>query len=1124
MISNANESRKAIHETANSFFNHTGFNFASSTSRLSEGEGSLKLTPEAEREMDNLKGVLENKTKPGMSNRIKLVIYNPRVIKGDILHGIVKLETDSSLEEGHVELILESVIKINKPWNRSTMNFNEFVIRYKASIKDWNNDVKPEIEIQRKNTKNLTKKNNNWDKPTRRKLSRKRTQGHKRGYSGSKREIIFGGIKQLSFASMRKKTKKKITKRVKTKTSKAFNRQGSSLTPSKNYLYKKSTTNLTKFYRPSLFHRAKTKHKELLKNKRTSKFTSNQDNALNTPKLTVGDPATPVRFLNPSPKASSRNHSHSSNQNEESKLNVGINLLNNNQNQPQKSPQNSHFDIDQLKDGRMTPAENPSEVKFNFNSAIKNSQNLGSNVSLDGSENQRMIAARPTLLKYENYLLSKSRRILFRLDQRVKQKTMLILPFKVRLPQDLAPSHDQYIYDNDKIGASRLHRRRLRLLNKLSNKSISVKVNGVEKRRNTMVGIQKFDQKQIGEIVRSKSPNLPVSGNSYAPQEVAKDSSQMIQNMIQNKLSDMKNEGVVVEHNLIVYFIPKKSVKAFVNQATEKFDLIFHQQNKNTLIDKQPFVIEREFKTKDLANVRDIVQLAIKKLGCCKSRKKPKKEPRKNRDHKKKLEDTKEGDSRLKKSQQGGWLTFLSNKLFCGMFTEQIKQIFFMVELSRTKLSSDDPSLALRMTFDQFLTQNYDYIDVVIVCKFKYYKGEEIVEEFKLFWDEKELRSSNNSNGGDSSSSDSSESSDIENGINSDKKKKRKRYLKQGTVLEVGLGKKLKDSDIELELISEDLSKSPDQSLRKNVFKKLNDDYKMRSKKKLHIPLRKGSTKKLKMRKLETFFENKEVVLRNVVDKSKMSELPDFLKFEGKQYSDAHLQLPSSYMSSGSMHQSGRLNKMKSIKMREGVQKKYKTENQENIYTTTHLNKEKSQTLDQKSNYIIYANSINANLKRGVQVEKVERSKNSLKNRKGASQYGNRGAKTSMIPASEVINSMNSTNFSSFLPRLRVPREVDGKKLISVGSIIDLSKLRSSLETVCTRFVDVDYKLKIYISDKPYGLKNEVYERRIVFIKNPPSYIDIESKKLSRLNTCLERRIMLKEDIILLPYSKVRLV
>lgn len=55
------------------------------------------------------------------SNNIKLILFNNEAVLGDKLHGAVKIDSDYFLPEGRVVLVLESVLKINKPVRKTRL-------------------------------------------------------------------------------------------------------------------------------------------------------------------------------------------------------------------------------------------------------------------------------------------------------------------------------------------------------------------------------------------------------------------------------------------------------------------------------------------------------------------------------------------------------------------------------------------------------------------------------------------------------------------------------------------------------------------------------------------------------------------------------------------------------------------------------------------------------------------------------------------------------------------------------------------------------------------------------------------------------------------------------------------
>jgi len=50
-----------------------------------------------------------------------LILFNNEAVLGDKLHGAVKIDSDYFLPEGRVVLVLESVLKINKPARKTRL-------------------------------------------------------------------------------------------------------------------------------------------------------------------------------------------------------------------------------------------------------------------------------------------------------------------------------------------------------------------------------------------------------------------------------------------------------------------------------------------------------------------------------------------------------------------------------------------------------------------------------------------------------------------------------------------------------------------------------------------------------------------------------------------------------------------------------------------------------------------------------------------------------------------------------------------------------------------------------------------------------------------------------------------
>lgn len=492
-------------------------------------------------------------------------------------------------------------------------------------------------------------------------------------------------------------------------------------------------------------------------------------------------------------------------------------------------------------------------------------------------------------------------------------------------------------------------------------------------------------------------------------------------------------------------------------------DLYFHLKHPETLVDDKIITIQKEMTGKDFQNIKDFVEIGLKKPGLCgKKNKQFSTLSFSNNKANSFLQnnsflsvDSKECSTQFDKVNKIPKLRYLT----CGLFGSYIDQIFFMVEMERTKFTSQDPRIALRISYEEKLIENFFWIDVLILCKCKYYQREDIIEEFKLFWNEEDLKTSDN----DTSMLDEEEE-ELEQKI-----------IELEMELEESLENIDQDDVIEFVELEDEKSRLVEHSeLQIHSYR----DSVMESS---HAPGVKFKNLKL-------------------LDGNNMKNKEKILRGDKRKHSDGFVKS----MADGSLY-------VESLKSHDGPN--------DNFQHVKNITTQKEKKLTQLNNYIIYCSTFDLYAAAEKKISKIKKEQSMRGNKK------KKAIKTFMVPQSEAMKTFQSDkNFSSFMPEFKPPLFAKGKKLTVIESVIDLSHLKSSIETVKTKFCEVEYELKIYLSKEPCSLGKEVYCRDIQFLKTANDYLNISDEKLTRLMKCIQLQIDDKKDVIMLPYANIKLV
>lgn len=550
-------------------------------------------------------------------------------------------------------------------------------------------------------------------------------------------------------------------------------------------------------------------------------------------------------------------------------------------------------------------------------------------------------------------------------------------------------------------------------------------------------------------------------------------------------------------------------------------DLFFHLKHKDTLVDHQYFTIQKELQGTDFQNIKDFVEIGLNRRGLCqKSNQNFKGISAVHRNISMNLlnssfvsVESKEVSTRFEKVRKVPMIRYLT----CGLYGRYIDQIFFMVEMERTKFTLADPRIALRISYEEKLIESYYWIDVVILCRCRYYQREEIVEEFKLFWNEEDLQTSE---GDTSLMNDLSGEEEDEFDIEDDQEDILKNEIIQ---LEMGLEDCLKNIEgddavefVQMEMPRMDqinnvnqINRTGNQSME---YGKLTIDRRLENSPDVNgniiyeRSLNYDDESKIQQLSYQESNDSDGVPDRKLV--AAINSRSPYLKKKlfGKKKSKGFVKS----MADGSLY-------VESLKSHDGPNA--------NFNLIKNFNTQKEKKLTQLNNYIIYSSTFDLYAAAEKKISKLSKENMKKKNYGKDEEKDKKTIKTFMVPESEAMKTFNSQKkFSSFMPEFKPPEFARDKKITVIESVIDLSHLNSSIETVKTKFCDVEYDLKIFLSKEPYSLGKEVYCRNLQFLKTTENYLDISHEKLSRLMTCIQLQIDERDDVIMLPYANIKLV
>lgn len=545
------DSRKSasdpIYNTIESFLNHSDFDFATSVFTSTK-----KLTDDAE--LNNIQDNLEefrsliddDNLRTKTKNKLQLIIYNKNLVKGDNLHGIVKIEVEKEIQEGHIELVLETTITINRPFKKKIQRFSKFVNFYKKRRKYWDSIM---LGKKRSQKSDIFLKTNNlfWENKIKKE-------------NDSDEELILGEVKRVLYD---KATQKART--VKKETRKSLRRLGTSITneikaTKKKKILLRKKTNMSTFYKPFM-------------NKRKRNVNSSVSNAGGSASM-MSNKSVKSNKSNKSNKSKKSSRSNRSSKSSRSNRSNKSNILNGDKknNQLKKKDKKDKKDSaankrDSFKKRKRKSVK--SEISFERSPANSSKEKKGlpkKAKSMKESSSTNLASEREKknlknadyheiddklkrkyreeedafdqneFFEYEDFMLGKFRRILFRLDQKIDRSTTLILPFMLSFPKNISVSHNHTLHSDDKINVEKLLKKRSMMLNLGSE-------------------FENFSKIFFENFHSSNSASAKTDGDDARIQN-----DRNIRSLINQKLSSQKLEGVKIEHRLSAYFIPKKSV------------------------------------------------------------------------------------------------------------------------------------------------------------------------------------------------------------------------------------------------------------------------------------------------------------------------------------------------------------------------------------------------------------------------------------------------------------------------------------------------------------------------------------------------------------------------------------
>lgn len=530
MASN-HENTDPVYNTIDSFLNHSDFDFATATSVISSS--NKQTDAELEDIANNLEefhSIMQDEAMRKPPNKLELIIFSKKLVKGDNLHGIVKIEVEKEIQEGHIELVLESSISINRRWERKIKRFVNFVRYFKRKIHDW--------DLARFSRKK-SKINLNQSSKILKKIKKKEKED-------KNEELVLGDIKRVLYDKT-----SQAAKTVKRDIKKSLRRLGTSITneikatKKKKILLKKKST-MSTFYKPFMYYQKKknrsqanspnniSQNASMISNKSVKSYDIHKDKGSSSGGKTPQNKSE----IRSNKSKNSRNSKNSSKRSRKKKRRTSRSEVNLDRDSTRKKivgdqPQKSKT----MKPHALNNLEKEVESNLDLNSRMR-SRFEEENEFYENSNN---------FLDFENFMLSKDRRILFRLDQRIDQKTVLILPFKLTFPKNISASHNHTLHTDDKISFRKLLSKRSEMLN------LDPKIGSIGTFKNSMLNVENGRFKSNAEEEKRK-----IAGKDFRNR--IKDD-RNIRSLISQKLSDQKLEGVKIEHKLSAYFIPKKSVK-----------------------------------------------------------------------------------------------------------------------------------------------------------------------------------------------------------------------------------------------------------------------------------------------------------------------------------------------------------------------------------------------------------------------------------------------------------------------------------------------------------------------------------------------------------------------------------
>lgn len=89
----------------------------------------------------------------------------------------------------------------------------------------------------------------------------------------------------------------------------------------------------------------------------------------------------------------------------------------------------------------------------------------------------------------------------------------------------------------------------------------------------------------------------------------------MVSALIQKNRTDKENEFIFLEHTLSVLYIPTKAIRKFLNQSTERNELLYHRMYNGTMAHSLNIRLLRHIKGNMLRVVRERVDLGITRLN-----------------------------------------------------------------------------------------------------------------------------------------------------------------------------------------------------------------------------------------------------------------------------------------------------------------------------------------------------------------------------------------------------------------------------------------------------------------------------------------------------------------------------